>query len=95
MTFSLDDSISTLCMDSAMTRIVIDSQLREKLHNLIEPIELCDEAGRVLAHVTPSGGSSPEDEIEPRISEEEVLRRQQNKGRTSTTAEVLAYLETL
>ena len=95
MTFSLDDSISTLWMDSAMTRIVIDSQLREKLHNLIEPLELCDEAGRVLALLTPSGGSSRGDEIEPRISGEELLRRQRNKGKTSTTAEVLAYLETL
>jgi hypothetical protein len=78
-----------------MTRIVLDSELREKLHNLTEPLELCDEAGQVLAHLTPLISSSRNDRTEPQISREELLRRKQNKGKTSTTAEVLAYLETL
>jgi len=78
-----------------MTRIVLDPEIREKLHNLTEPLELCDEAGRVLAHLTPAISSSLNETTEPRISREELLRRKQNKGKTSTTAEVLAYLETL
>jgi len=78
-----------------MTRIVLDPEIREKLHNLTEALELCDEAGRVLAHLTPAIGSSLNETTEPRISSEELLRRKQNKGKTSTTAEVLAYLETL
>jgi hypothetical protein len=36
-----------------MTRIVVDELLRSKLHNLSEPLELCDESGRVLARLTP------------------------------------------
>jgi hypothetical protein len=32
---------------------------------------------------------------EPQISREELLSRKHNKGKTATTAEVLAYLETL
>lgn len=78
-----------------MTRIVLDPEIREKLHNLTEPLELCDEAGRVLAHLTPAISSSLNETTEPRISREELLRRKQNKGKTSTTAEVLAHLETL
>jgi hypothetical protein len=78
-----------------MTRLVLDPELREKLHNLTEPLELCDESGRVLAHVTPAFRLTDSETIEPQISGEEILRRKQNKRQTSTTAEVLAYLETL
>lgn len=31
-----------------MTRITLDSTMLEKLHNLVQPLELCDEEGRVL-----------------------------------------------
>jgi hypothetical protein len=78
-----------------MTRLVLDSELREKLRNLTEPLELCDESGRLLAHLTPAIRLAHSETIEPRISSEELLRRQQNKSQTSTTAKVLAYLETL
>jgi hypothetical protein len=78
-----------------MTRLVLDSELREKLRNLTEPLELCDESGRVLAHLTPAIYLPRCETIEPQISREELLRRKQNKSQTSTTAEVLAYLETL
>jgi len=82
-------------MNHAMTRIVIDSDVRQKLHNMTEPLELCDEEGRVLAHLTPTMSSHQCQGSEPQISREELLRRKQKKGKTSTTAEVLAYLETL
>jgi hypothetical protein len=78
-----------------MIRITLDSVLREKLHNLTEPLELCDEAGQVLAHLTPAISPSRYQAAEPQISKEELLRRRQNKGNTSSTSEVLAYLETL
>ncbi len=78
-----------------MTRIVIDPEVREKLHNLTEPLELCDEAGRVLATLTPAISSPPCDETEPQISLDEVLRRKQSKGKIWTTTEVLSYLESL
>jgi hypothetical protein len=78
-----------------MTRIVLDSELREKLHNLTEPLELCDEGGRVLAHLTPAVSSSQRERIEPQISREELRRRKENKGKPLNMAEVLAFLETL
>ena len=78
-----------------MTRLVLDTELREKLHNLTEPLELCDESGRVLAHLTPAIRPPHRESVEPQISTEELLRRKQNKSRTCTTSEVLAYLESL
>jgi hypothetical protein len=81
--------------NQTMTRLVLDPDLRAKLHNLTEPLELCDESGQILAHLTPAIRPPHSETIEPRISRDELLRRKQNKSHTSTTAEVLAYLETL
>jgi hypothetical protein len=37
----------------AMTRIVLDAALRTRLNNLDEPLEVCDESGRVLGFFHP------------------------------------------
>jgi hypothetical protein len=78
-----------------MTRITLDSDLRQKLLNLSQPLELCDESGRVLARVLPTIDPSLYEGLEPQISKEELQRRKQQKGKTYSTAEVLAYLENL
>lgn len=77
-----------------MTRITVDETLRTKLHGLSEPLELCDEAGHVVAHLLPATGPL-ESNLEPKISREELQRRRTSPGKTYTTAEVLAYLEKL
>jgi hypothetical protein len=77
-----------------MTRINYDAALKEKLPNLDEPIELCDEEGHILALIRPVLSPTLYDR-EPRISEEELERRFAEPGKTYTTAEVLAYLEKL
>lgn len=79
-----------------MTRITVDPDLRTKLLDLNQPLELCDESsGRVLARLLPAIDPSQYEGLEPRISEEELQRRKQHKGKTYTTAEVLAHLEKL
>lgn len=78
-----------------MTRIVLDAALREKLHNLSQPLELCDESGQVLARLTPVDDLSGYEPLEPQVSAEELRRRSQSNEKTYTTAEVLAYLEKL
>ena len=78
-----------------MTRVVLDVAIREKLHNLAQPLELCDESGQVLAHLTPVADLSRYEPLEPQVSEEELRRRSQSNEKTYTTAEVLAYLEKL
>jgi hypothetical protein len=77
-----------------MTRLVVDEALRTRFHNFAEPLELCDEAGRVLARVIPQFEPA-EHNLEPQISQEEIRRRRQSKERTYSTAEVLARLESL
>jgi hypothetical protein len=76
-----------------MTRIVVDASLREKLPNLDEVIELCDEEGRVLGRYLPSPRRAGPGR-EPAISEEE-LRRRENSEEWYTTDAVLKHLERL
>jgi hypothetical protein len=78
-----------------MTRIICDAALREKLHDLAKPLELCDESGHLLARVVPVSDPEPFANNEPQITKEEWQRRMAQKGRTYTTAEVLAHLESL
>lgn len=78
-----------------MTQIVVDAALRGKLHDLRQPLELCDESGQVLAWLTPVPNPSSARSMEPPpLSEEELQRREQEPGEYST-AEVLAFLEKL
>jgi hypothetical protein len=71
-----------------MTRIVVDAELRGKLHNLSQPLELLDEKGQLLGRYLPVGKLG-----EPQLSEEELQRREQEPE--FTTQEVLARLERL
>lgn len=75
-----------------MTQIILDANLRSKLHNLAEPLELCDEEGRILARVTPVLDPAEFERVEPQLSAEE-LRRRKTSSEWYTTAEVLARLE--
>ncbi len=77
-----------------MTKVILDQALRNKLGDLTQPLELCDESGRVLAQVTPLPDLSEYEPWEPPISEEELQRREQ-ETESYSTAEVLAYLEKL
>lgn len=78
-----------------MTRIVVDDSLLSKLQNLVEPLELCDKSGRVLARVVPSLDPAVFDGLQPKISREELERRKLEKDKTYSTAEVLEHLEKL
>lgn len=77
-----------------MTRIIVDETLRSRLHNLSQPLELCDESGRILARLTPVADLSQFEPWEPTFDEEELRRREQST-KWHTTAEVLAHLKRL
>ncbi len=77
-----------------MIRIVLDAELRSKLHNLAGPIELCNESGGVVARIVPVLNPAEYEAVEPQISREELERRKQS-SRWYTTAEVLRHLESL
>ncbi len=76
-----------------MTRVLLDEVLRNKLLNLRQPLELCDEAGNVVARVTPTGEGAASGAREPQLSEQELQRREQEPE--YSTEEVLAHLEKL
>ncbi len=76
-----------------MTRITLDADTRKKLLNLTEPLDLCDETGRVLGTYVPLETAADDDFDEPQLSEEEMRRRLKEPG--FTTDEVIAYLESL
>jgi hypothetical protein len=84
-----------------MTRVTLDAELRRRLLDLSQPLELCDESGNVVGRFVPAylmEGQSVEEELrrqQPPLSEEELERRRNSTGPTYTTAEVLAYLENL
>lgn len=76
-----------------MTRIVLTESLRNLLHNLSQPLELCDESGRVLGRVIPTSNASRSEPREPSFSEEELRRQEQSNEQRYSTAEVLARVE--
>jgi hypothetical protein len=80
--------------EEARKKVLYDAILEERLSDLNAPIERCDEEGRVLARVLPVPDPA-RDIVEPQISKEELMRRKAEPGRLYTTAEVLAYLESL
>jgi hypothetical protein len=77
-----------------MSRIVVDAELRNRLLNLMEPLEFCDESGRVLGRFLPAGDPSEHPPSGPEVGDEELERRAKS-DKWYTTDEVLAHLEKL
>jgi len=78
-----------------MTRIFVDETLRAKLNNLSEPLELCDQAGKVIGRVFPSRDLPEYEAWEPSFTEEELQRQEQANEKRYSTADVLAHLAKL
>jgi hypothetical protein len=77
-----------------MTRVTVDDTLRSKLANFSVPVDICDDDGRVLAHVVPSA-SAGEYLFEEPVFDETELRRQEAAGTWYSTEEVLEHLQSL
>jgi hypothetical protein len=76
-----------------MTQIILDAVTRSKLHDLKQPLDLCDESGTVLARLVPVLDPSRYEAVEEPLSEEELQRRLQEPE--YSTEEVLRHLEGL
>ena len=77
-----------------MTRVILDPDLIGKLLNLEQPLELCDEAGHVLARVLPVVDPALYEDLEPQISREELDRRKHELhdcGGASISGEALMF----
>jgi hypothetical protein len=75
-----------------MNRVILDADLRSKLGDLSEPLELCDESGRVLGRLFPSVDLSAYEPWEPPIDEQELQRREQSTE-WYTTPQVIERLK--
>ena len=77
-----------------MSKITLDAELCGKLRGLAEPVELCDDSGRVLGRFVPVIDMSEWEWVGPEVSEEELDRRERS-DRWYTTEEVLEHLRRL
>jgi hypothetical protein len=73
-----------------MTAISVNDPLRSLLPKVGQPLAFQDEQGHVIGYFTLLRIPPPEN-LEPRVSEEELQRREQEPGRS--LAEILAGLE--
>ncbi|MBP87945.1 MAG: hypothetical protein CMJ64_14680 [Planctomycetaceae bacterium] len=71
---------------------MVDQSTRTKLGNLESPLELCDEAGRVLGIFTPAADPAVYQGVDSPTSPEE-LRRREEQGGGRPLSEILADLE--
>jgi hypothetical protein len=76
-----------------MTRMILDPALLSKLRDQTQPLELCDESGKVVGRFFPAPDLTGCEPLEPQISAEELQRRRTSGERRYSTAEVLAHLE--
>ncbi len=77
-----------------MIKIYLDPPTVTKLDRVDGAVELCDASGRTLGYFHPIADGSEYESAEPPISEEELRARASEVGGLST-AEVLAYLNSL
>lgn len=71
-----------------MSQFTLDPSTAAERLKATSPLDLCDQDGKVLGRFIPI----PADRREPRVSEEELRRREQ-KGGGRTLAAILAELE--
>jgi hypothetical protein len=76
-----------------MTRVIVDNELLGRLLNLAQPLEFCNETGRVLGTFTPNHQREAALRAEPFVSEEELHQRAQGDG--FDTNDVITALERL
>ena len=78
-----------------MTQVIVDASLRTKLGNLNQPVDLCDESGKILAHVIPAFNPDDWEPVPPPELSEEELKKRENSSRWYTSDEVRRHLESL
>ncbi len=80
-----------------MTRVTMDAELKKRLLNCTEPLELCDERGTVLARLTPSTPwNDPENWVDlGSDASDEEIEQEINSGETYSTQELIDQIKKL
>ncbi len=74
-----------------MTRVIVDPATRAKLVNAHQPLELCDDSGKVLGQFIPVADDSRRLGTVPQVDDEELDRRERQGG-GRPLAEILSNL---
>lgn len=74
-----------------MVRVVVDDEVRTKLGNLSEVLEICDSSGQLLGYFAPATERPESERLKPQVSDEE-LRRRAEQGGGRPLAEILERL---
>jgi hypothetical protein len=77
-----------------MTKVILDQATLSKLDQIKDRVEVCDETGRTRGYFLPVAPRSLSEGVEVPFSEEE-LQQAEDDPESFSTAEVLAYLESL
>ena len=77
-----------------MIRIQVDSDTRDKLNDLCETAEICDDQGRVLGEFHPAIVPVTYAGVDSPLTEDE-LRRREEESETFSTVEVMQRLKEL
>ena len=78
-----------------MTQVILDAAMRSKLQDLRQPLDLCDESGKIIAHVIPALNPDDYEPVPPPELSAEELRKRKEATKWYTSAEVLKHLESL
>jgi hypothetical protein len=78
-----------------MTQITLDAELAGRLGDMLQTVDLYDPDGRLLGRFVPIAEPSQWEPVGPDVSEEDLDRREQADEQRSSTADVLARLESL
>lgn len=75
-----------------MNRVIVDPATLVRLRDVQNTLELCDDFGQVVGHFVPVVAPSERAGLEPRVSEEELDRRERVGG-GRPLADILTDLE--
>jgi hypothetical protein len=75
-----------------VVKLTIDQEMRGKLLDLNQRLELCDESGRLLGYFNPVVDPSMYESVDSQVSAEELDRRSREGG-GRPLADILADLE--
>ena len=76
-----------------MTEVILDANMRRKLFDLRQPLEICDESGQVLANLIPIAGLASLEPWVPDFDANDLDQQEKANEKRYTTTEVLAHLE--
>lgn len=81
--------------ETHLTRVVLDAATMKKLHDLTQPLQICDESGAFCAEPVPVLNPDDYEPGPPPELTPEELEKRRHSDKWYTTDDVLKHLESL